>query len=60
LHVTAGNGTGTVDVQLDGVPVSGLTLTGQKLVTGPFLEVRLGDVAAIFDIAVDDVVVTGA
>jgi hypothetical protein len=61
LHITAGDGTGTVDVQLDGVPVSGLTLTGQKLGRGPFFEVRLGDVAAsaIFDIAVDDVVVTG-
>jgi len=62
LHATIGDGTGAVDVQLDGVTVPGLTLTGQKLGTLPFDDLRLGDLAtaALFDIAIDDVVVKAA
>jgi len=60
LHATIGDGTGRVDVQLDGVTVPGLTLTGQRLGTLPFDDLRLGDLAtaAVFDIAIDDVAVT--
>jgi hypothetical protein len=60
LHATVGDGTGTIAVSLDGAPVPGLTLTGQKLGTIPFDEVRLGDLAtaAVFDVAIDDIAVS--
>ena len=62
LHAMIGDGTGAVDVQLDGATVAGLTLTGQRLGTLPFDDLRMGDLAtaAVFDIAIDDVVVTAA
>jgi hypothetical protein len=62
LHAVAGDGTGRLDVSLDGAAVPGLTLTGQKLGYLPFGELRLGDTAtaATFDIILDDIVVSSA
>jgi hypothetical protein len=60
LHAVAGDGTGRIDVTVDGAAVAGLALTGQKLGSLAFGELRLGDTAtaATFDIVVDDVVVS--
>jgi hypothetical protein len=62
LHAVAGDGTGSFDVSVDGVAIPGLSLTGQKLGYLPFGELRLGDTAtaALFDIVLDDVVVSTA
>ena len=60
LHAVAGDGTGRLDVSVDGTAVPGLSLTGQKLGFLPFGEVRLGDTAtaATFDLILDDIVVS--
>jgi hypothetical protein len=60
LHAVAGDGTGRLDVSVDGAAVPGLSLTGQKLGFLPFGEVRLGDTAtaATFDLILDDIVVS--
>jgi hypothetical protein len=60
LHAKVGNGTGSFDVTVDGVPVPGLTRTGQQVGDSPLGELRLGDLAVLaqFDIAIDDVVVS--
>lgn len=60
LHAKVGNGTGSFDVSVDGVAVSGLSRTGQNVGSLAFGEVRLGDiaVAATFDVAIDDLAVS--
>jgi hypothetical protein len=60
LHTKIGAGTGSFDVSVDGVAVPGLNRTGQNVGSLAFGELRLGDtaVAATFDVAIDDVVVS--
>ncbi|MET7419770.1 fibronectin type III domain-containing protein [Dactylosporangium sp. NPDC005555] len=58
LHAKLGDG--TVDVALDGVPVPGLTLTGQNLGTAPISRVQIGESTAgrTYDVVLDDITVS--
>jgi hypothetical protein len=60
LHAKIGAGTGSFDVSVDGVSVPALNRTGQNVGSLAFGELRLGDTAtaAIFDVVIDDVVVS--
>jgi fibronectin type 3 domain-containing protein len=60
LHVTINGSSGSVDVALDGSPVSDLSLTGQNLGSNPITTLQLGDNTGgrTYDIDFDDVAVT--
>ncbi|MDX6419343.1 MAG: acid phosphatase type 7 [Trebonia sp.] len=57
LHALVNGSSGSVDVSLDGVTVSGLSLTGQNLGTNPITALQLGDNtgARTYDIDFDDI-----
>jgi chitodextrinase len=58
LHAVVNGTTSSFDVALDGVPVPGLTLTGQNLGTSAIGRLQLGDTstARTYDVLLDDVV----
>ena len=60
LHAVVNGSSSSLDVGLDGVAVSGLSLTGQNLGTAPITKLQLGDTATgrSYDIAFDDVQVS--
>ncbi len=60
LHVTINGGSGSVDVSLDGTPVSDLSLTGQNLGTNPITSLQMGDNTGgrTYDIDFDDISVS--
>jgi chitodextrinase len=62
LHAVVNGSSSSLDVGLDGVAVSGLSLTGQNLGTAPITKLQLGDTASgrSYDIALDDVQVSPA
>jgi hypothetical protein len=62
LHATTGTASGAEQVSLDGVPVPGLTLTGQDLGSKPIACLKLGDNTAgrSYDVLFDQVAVTQA
>jgi chitodextrinase len=57
LHVTVSGTSSSVDVSLDGTPVSDLALTGQNLGTNPMTSLQLGDNTGgrTYDVDFDDV-----
>jgi chitodextrinase len=57
LHALVNGSSGSVDVSLDGVTVSGLSLTGQNLGTNPITAFQLGDNTGgrTYDIDFDDI-----
>jgi chitodextrinase len=60
LHVTVSGTSGSVDVSLDGAPVSDLSLTGQNLGTNPITGLQVGDNTGgrTYDIDFDDISVS--
>jgi fibronectin type 3 domain-containing protein len=60
LHAIIGSSSGSVDVTLDGTPVSGLSLTGQNLGTNPINILQIGDSTSgrTYDIDFDDISVS--
>jgi hypothetical protein len=60
LHVTVSGTSGSVDVSLDGAPVSDLSLTGQNLGTNPVTGLQVGDNTGgrTYDIDFDDISVS--
>lgn len=60
LHVTINGSSGSVDVSLDGTPVTDLSLTGQNLGTNPITALQMGDTTSgrTYDIDFDDISVT--
>jgi hypothetical protein len=60
LHAVVNGSSSSLDVGLDGVAVSGLSLTGHNLGTAPITKLQLGDTATgrTYDIACDDVQVS--
>jgi chitodextrinase len=60
LHVTIDGSSGSVDVSLDGTPVSDLSLTGQNLGSNPITSLQLGDNTGgrTYDIDFDDISVS--
>ena len=58
LHAVVNGTSSSLDASLDGVPVPGLTLTGQNLGTTPIGRIQLGDTstARTYDVLLDDVV----
>jgi chitodextrinase len=58
LHAIVNGTASSLDASLDGVPVPGLTLTGQNLGTTPIGRIQLGDTstARTYDVLLDDVV----
>jgi chitodextrinase len=58
LHAIIGATSGSVDVSLDGTPVTDLSLTGKNLGTNPITALQLGDTGGgTYDIDFDDVAV---
>ena len=59
LHAIIGATSGSVDVSLDGTPLTDLSLTGQNLGTNPITALQLGDTSGgpAYDILFDDVAV---
>jgi chitodextrinase len=57
LHALINGGSGAVDISLDGVTVSDLSLTGQNLGTNPISALQLGDNTGgrTYDIDFDDI-----
>ncbi len=60
LHVLVHGTSSSIDVSLDGVPVSDLALTGQNLGTSPMATLELGNSASggTYDLYLDDVAVS--
>ena len=60
LHATINGTAGSVDVSLDGTPVTDLSLTGQNLGSNPITSLQLGDNTAgrTYDIDFDDISVS--
>jgi chitodextrinase len=60
LHVIINGGSGSVDVSLDGTPVSDLSLTSQNLGTNPITSLQMGDNTGgrTYDIDFDDISVS--
>jgi hypothetical protein len=59
LHALVNGTSSSVDVSMDGITVSGLSLTGQDMGTNPVTKLQLGETATgrIYDIVFDDVTV---
>ncbi len=62
LHAVVNGTASSLDASLDGVPVPGLTLTGQNLGTTPIGRIQLGDTstARTYDVLLDDVVASSS